>query len=110
MRNSPWYIVFLLVLIAGGAGYVRFTSEQLTARVTGKHVETAQGRKRSFELHVVETDKGSFPILQFPIIGYFSGVENVYAGISPGEIVEIRVGQWPPAIIAEGRSYIMSIE
>lgn len=110
MRNSPWYIALLLVLIGGAAGYVYLTSEVMTVTVTGKRIETVEGRKRPIDLHVVDTNKGSFPILQFPVIGYFSGVEDVHAGISPGDTLTIRVGQWPPAIIREGRAYIMSID
>ena len=110
MRNSPWYIVFLLAVIGAAAGYVHVTSERMTVQVTGKHVETAQGRKRSFDLYVVDTDKGSFPILQFPLVGLWSGVDEVHAGISAGETLNVRVGRWPPPVVAEGRPYILSID
>lgn len=110
MRNSPWYILFLLAIIGGAAGYVYVTSDVMTVQVTGKRVEVGQGRKRDFNLYVLDTDKGSFPILQFPVIGYFSGVDEIHAGIAPGSTHEVRIGQWPPPIVSEGRAYILSID
>ncbi len=50
------------------------------------------------------------PILKFPIIGYSFDAEEVYAGMSPGVSLKIRIGQWPPGIISSyARPHILSI-
>lgn len=114
MRNSPWYVAGLVVFILAATGYVYATSEVQRVVVTGKHVETARGRRGDVELYVLDTNRGALPILQFPLIGYWSGVDAVYEGVRAGTTIEARVGHWPPAFAARsgvpGRRYILSIQ
>ena len=111
MRNSPWYIVFLLAFIGVSTGYVFVNSEVRTVQVTGKRLEDSRGRHGTTATrYVIETDQGAFPILTFPIIGYMVGAEDAYAGIMPGQKIEVRLGQWPPELLgSNGRPHIMSI-
>lgn len=111
MRDSPWYILLLLVLLGGVMGYSYFTSELHTVRVTSKHVE--EGRSRygmSSEVFVLETDRGPLRILKFPVIGYAFGAREVYDGISPGTSIEVRIGYWPPNFISSSvRPQVMAV-
>ena len=111
MRNSPWYILALIVFIGGSMGYVFAESEVRKVYVTGKHLEDGRGRRGTTTTrYVIETEQGAFPILTFPIIGYSLGAEDVYAGISSGDQIEVRVGQWPPGILGNsGRTHIMAV-
>ena len=111
MRNSPWYIAALVVFIVGSAGYVYGTSEVLTLRVTSKHIEESGGRRGSVQLDVLDTDQGAFPLLQFPVIGYASGIDTVYEDVAPGSTVQGRVGHWPPLVLGgTPRRYILSLQ
>ena len=111
MRNSPWYIVFLIAFISGVMGYVYFTSEVRTVQVTGKHIEEGRGRYGSTsKVYVLETDQGRMPILKFPIIGYVFGVEELYEGIRSGSTIQVRVGDWPPSVVGrEPDPHVMAI-
>ena len=111
MRNSPWYLLFLLVFIGVVAGSVYVGSEVRVLSVEGKHSEDARGRRGSSTTRlVIETDQGDFPILTFPLIGYSVGAEDVYRNIRTGATIEVRVGKWPPEILgADGRWYIMAL-
>lgn len=92
-------------------GYIFAESEVHTVQVTGKHLEDGRGRRGTTTTrYVIETDQGALPILAFPIIGYSFGAEDVYAEISPGDRLEVRLGQWPPGILGnQGRTYIMTV-
>ncbi|HSG94269.1 MAG TPA: hypothetical protein VLA28_02030 [Afifellaceae bacterium] len=111
MRDSPWYIAFLIVLVGGVMGYIYFSSEVRVVQVTGKRVE--EGRSRygmSSEVYVIETNRGGMPILKFPIIGYAFGAREVYDGIRTGSSIRVRVGKWPPAPISKNaRSHVMAV-
>jgi hypothetical protein len=92
-------------------GYVFAESEVRTIHVTGKRLEDGRGRHGTTTTrYVIETEQGALPILTFPIIGYSLGAEDVYAGISAGDQLEVRVGQWPPGMLGNsGRTYIMTV-
>ena len=111
MRNSPWYIVFLIVVISSLTGYVYGTSEVQTVTVTGKHIEEGRGRRGDMkEFFVIETSKGDLQILKFPIIGYSFGVDEVYNRVQPGSRINVRVGAWPPDIISKyAKPHILAI-
>ncbi len=111
MRNSPWYIIFLIAIISSYTGYVYLASEVRTVTVTGKHIEEGRGRRGDMkEFFVIETRKGDLRILKFPIIGYSFGVDEVYGGVQRGSTIDVRVGTWPPAIISKhAKPHILAI-
>jgi len=111
MRNSPWYIAALAAFVAAAVAYVYATSEVYSVQVRGKSIEQAQGRRSTVQLYVLETDRGRFPILQFPIVGYMSGVDQVHAGVVKGATITVRIGNWPPAFLGgHSRPYVMAID
>ena len=105
------YIAILSVLIAGVAGYAYAESEVRAVVVTDKYVETVHMRRgRTGKRFVIATRQGAFPILKFPLIGYTSGVEDVYAAITPGETVQVRIAQWPPRLLGDnGKLHILTV-
>ncbi len=111
MRNSPWYIVFLLVVIGGVAGYTYFDSEVRTLEVRGKHMEEGSSRRGiASSRYVIETDQGEFRLLTFPLLGFTFGAEEVYDGIQSGSTITARIGRFPPAIVnSSARPQIMAI-
>lgn len=111
MRNSPFYILALVLFIGGTMGYVFADSEVRTINVTGKRLEDGRGRFGTTSTrYVIESDQGAFPLLQVPIIGYALAAEDTYAAISPGDQIEVRVGKWPPEILGNhSRSHIMTV-
>lgn len=99
MHNAV-YIGILLFFIGGTAGYTYAESERRSVVVEGKYIKTVKGRwGRSSDRLVLRTSEGDLPILQFPLIGYLTGAEEVYAAIGPGDEINIRVGPWPPLAI-----------
>lgn len=111
MRKSPWYVAVLASFVAGAVAYVYATSQVYSVQIRGKSIEEAQGRRSNVQLYVLETDRGRFPILQFPLIGYMSGVDQVHAGVVKGSTINVRVGNWPPAFLGgHSRPYIMAID
>lgn len=111
MRNSPWYIPALLVLISGVAGYTYLESHVQTLQVTGKRLEDGRSRYGiASSRYVLETDKGEFRLLTFPVLGFTFGAEEVYESIATGDSIEARVGYFPPAIFNSGaRPQIMAL-
>ena len=105
------YIGLLAAGIAGVAGYAYLDSEVRTVVVTGKFVENVQMRRgRTADRFVLRTDGGDLPILNFPLIGYTMGAEEVYGAITPGNAVQVRIGQWPPRLLGEnGKLYIFTV-
>ena len=105
------YIGVLSAAIAGVAGYAYADSEVQTVMVTGKYTQDGQMRRgRTATQYVVRTTHGDLPILKFPVIGYSSGVEDVYTGITPGHSLTVRVAQWPPRLIGDkGRKHILAV-
>ncbi len=95
------YIALLTAFIGAAVGYVYAGSEVKTIQVTGKHVEDGQGRRGlPTERLIVKTDDGELPILKFPIIGYTLGANEAYKRLPSRGEVTVRVGMWPPAIVA----------
>jgi hypothetical protein len=109
MRQSPWYILLLLAVIGGALAYVHLASRVINITVTATSVEAAQGRRGTFDLYVIQTNQGSFPILKFPLVGYMGDIEELHQAIKPGDKLDLRIGTWPPPIIGEGRDYIFDI-
>ncbi len=111
MRNSPWYIAFLVAFIGGVMGYVYSTSEIHTVQITGKRIEEGRSRYGSTsDVYVLMTDRGRMPILKFPVIGYAFGVAGVYDGIRPGSTIQVRVGSWPPSVMGrDPNPHIMAV-
>ena len=110
VSGNARYIALLLVFIGSALGYVYAGSEVQTVHVTGKRTEEARGRRGTTTRWIVETDQGELQLLQFPVIGYAFGVEDVYAEISPGSSIRVRVGQWPPGILgSHARPHIMTV-
>lgn len=98
--NNALYIGILALFVAGTATMTYADSERRSVVVEGKHVENVQGRwGRTSERLVLRTSAGDMPILQFPVIGYLWGADDVYAAIAPGERIEVRIGPWPPRLI-----------
>ena len=111
MRDSPWYIAFLAVVIGGIAGYVYLGSEVRVLEVTGKY--SSDGRTRygmTNKKFVVETRQGSLHILKFPLLGYTFGAEDAYKSVVAGTQITARVGIWPPSFISQNaKPHIMAI-
>lgn len=98
--NNAVYLGILVIFIAGTAAFAYAGSDRRTVVVEGKYVKTLSGRLgRISERLVLRTSAGELPILQFPLIGYLSGAEDLYASISSGDEIDVRVGPWPPRMI-----------
>lgn len=111
MFGNSKYIAVLLAFIGGSMAYVFASSEVQTVHVISKHTADGNDRKgRTITRLVIETDKGEMAILKFPVIGYAFGAEEVFEGISPGQSLRVRVGQWPPDIISShAKPHIMAV-
>ena len=111
MRDSPWYIIALIVLIGGVMGYSFFTSELRSIKVTGKFVEDGRSRYGiTSERFVIESEKGRYTILKFPLIGHAFDAQDVYDRIPIGETIEVRIGFFPPRVIhSTARPQIMAV-
>lgn len=105
------YIGVLLAFIASVAGYAYSDSDVRTVVVTGKYIQDVEMRRgRSEQRFVVRTDDGDLPILKFPLIGYATGVEGIYAAITPGTSIQVRVAQWPPRLLGDqGKPHILTV-
>lgn len=105
------YIGVLAVFIVGVSGYAYAQSEVMTVVVTDKYIEDVPMRRgRTGQRYVLVTNEGDLPILKFPVLGYTSGVEDVYAGLVPGTSVKVRVAKWPPEILGDrGKSHILAV-
>ena len=98
--NNTLYIGILALFIAGTATMTYADSERRSVVVESKYVENVRGRwGRTLEQLVLRTSAGDLPMLQFPVIGYLWGAEDVYAAITPGDRIEVRIGPWPPRLI-----------
>ena len=106
--SNAQYIALLLAFIGATMGYVYAGSEVQTVQVTGKRTEEGRGRRGPVTRLIVETDAGDLQILEFPVIGYTFGAEDVHAEIRPGSTLEVRVGPWPP-VGAHSRPHIMAV-
>ena len=109
---STWhYIGILAAFVVGAAGLAYAESDVRTVYVTGKYVEDVSGRRgRTSKRYILRTDEGDLPILKFPVLGYASGADAVYAGISTGSSIEVRISHWPPRFLGQhGRNHILAI-
>ena len=112
MRNTPAYILLLVILIGGLMGYSYFTSEVVTIQVTGKRVEEGRSRygmaSKSF---VIETENnGRMSILKFPVIGFPFDAEVQFNRMEAGSEQTVRVGKFPPDVMGHGtRAQIMAV-
>jgi hypothetical protein len=109
---STWkYIAFLIAAIAGVAGYAYADSEVRTVVVTAKTIQNVQMRRgRTAKRFILKTSQGDLPILKFPLIGYTTGVEDIYAAIVPGNSIKVRIAQWPPEILGDrGKPHILAV-
>jgi hypothetical protein len=98
--NNALYIGALALFVAGTAVMTYAESKRQSVVVEGKHVEHVRGRwGRTSERLVLRTSAGEMPILQFPVIGYFWGADDVYAAVALGDEIEVRIGPWPPRLI-----------
>ena len=111
MSGNSKYIAILILFIGSVMGHVYIESEIQTIHVNGKHVENGHGRRgQTVKRFVLETDQGNMPILKFPIIGYFYGLDDLYEEIAPGQSIKVRVGKWPPQIVRDdSRHHILTI-
>ena len=111
MRNSPWYIALLVVFIGSVMGCAYAESETREIYISDKHTQDGRGRRGSTTtVYILETDRGPMKILKFPIIGYNSGVKDVYNGVEIDAPVKARIGYWPPKLIsAHAKPVILSI-
>lgn len=101
--NNALYIGILILFIVGTAVVTYADSERRTVVVESKYVENVRGRwGRASERLVLRTSAGDLPILQFPLIGYLWGAEDIYAAMAPGDRIDVRVGPWPPRLINGG--------
>lgn len=99
--SNALYVGVLAIFIVGTAAYTYADSERRTVVVEGKYVENVRGRwGRTSERLVLRTSVGDLPILQFPLIGYLWGAEDVYAAIETGETIDVRLGPWPPRLMS----------
>ncbi|MFM1813669.1 MAG: hypothetical protein RLZ98_364 [Pseudomonadota bacterium] len=111
MLGNAKYIAVLLAFIGSAIGYVYAGSEVQTVHVSGKHTADGSDRKgRTTTRLVIETDKGNLPILKFPVIGYTFGADEIYDSISPGQSLQVRVGQWPPQFMSShAKPHILAV-
>jgi len=110
--SNAIYIGILASCIVGTAAYTYADSERRTVVVKGKYVENVRGRwGRTSERLVLRTSAGDLPILEFPLIGYLWGAEDIYATIETGETIDVRLGPWPPRLMtgAPGPMRIMEV-
>ncbi|MGH1481854.1 MAG: hypothetical protein ACRBM6_24500 [Geminicoccales bacterium] len=99
-----------LILCLGTLTYAG--SERRSVLVEGKYVKSMTGRGGSIsERLVLRTSAGDLPILEFPLIGYLSGAEKLYASILPGDSIDVRIAPWPPRMFngASGPLNIMEV-
>jgi hypothetical protein len=93
--TSPYYLLFLIVLIGGMLGWLYATSETVEVVVQEKRLEEGKSRRGlPVDVHVLLTDRGRLPISELPLIGYLDAAE-VYAGIRPGRRYRMRIVSWP---------------
>jgi hypothetical protein len=93
--TSPYYLLFLVVLIGGMLGWLYATSETVEVVVQEKRIEAGESRRGlPVDLHVLLTDQGRLPISDWPVIGYMDAAE-VYAGIRPGRRYRVRIATLP---------------
>ena len=111
MRNSPWYLLFLASAIACVMGWVFATSEIRTIEVSGKRMEENRSRRGlTGSRYVIETNEGDLRLLNFPIIGYMFGAEEVFAAVQSGARYEARIGTWPPPLMnAPSQPHILDL-
>ncbi len=111
MRDSPWYIVFLLVVVGGAMGSIYFGADVETVQVVGKRTE--EGRSRygmSSTSYVLQTDRGRLPLLKLPIVGYAFGAEDVYERVRVGSSIQVRIGYWPPRMFSDyPKRYVIAV-
>ncbi len=101
--SNALYVGILATFIVGTAAYTYAESERRTVVVEGKYVENVRGRwGRTSERLVLRTSAGDLPILEFPLIGYLWGAEDIYAAIETGETIDVRLGPWPPRLMTGG--------
>jgi hypothetical protein len=94
MRDSPFYLVFLVVVILAMGGYLHATSEVVTVTIQDRYSETATRRFRERQVPMVVTDRGTYPMSGIPILGFMD--RNAAAGrLEIGRSYRVRLARWP---------------
>lgn len=89
------YLLLLVVLIGGMAGYLYATGETTDAPVREKRVAQGESRRAlPIDAHVLLTDRGPVPISGLLLIGYLDAAE-VCPGIRPGRRYRMQLASWP---------------
>ncbi len=112
MRDSPWYILMLVMVIGGVMGYSYFTSEVITIQVTGKQEDVGRSRYGfSSTRYVIETmNNGRLALLKFPLIGFAFDAKQQYHRMTTGSEQTVRIGYFPPDVLGYGtRPQIMAV-
>ena len=104
------YIGIPAVFILGVMGFAYSESEVRTVVIADKFVEDVQGQRGTSRRYVLRTHEGDLPILNFPLIGYTFGSDEVYSAVVPGSSIEVRIAQWPPRILGNGgKPHILTV-